>query len=154
MGTRGYISASRKAAICTAPTLLILIFGIATYYTINSSIHHFACSLFSRSIEQLTCFRFFFSHTAVLCAPPGTYTVPGTRYMFCKDIHQLRTYVRTYVLESSCYYCFYLSCHPTMCSTISNFDHSQLSRKKKTSETKNYIIKLPGMMLAVRQHAA
>ena len=30
----------------------------------------------------------------------------------------------------------YFSCHPTMCSMIYNIDHSQLSQKNKTSETK------------------
>ena len=31
---------------------------------------------------------------------------------------------------------YYVFCHPTMCSMIFNMDHSKLSRKKKTSETK------------------
>ena len=31
---------------------------------------------------------------------------------------------------------YYFSCHPTMCSMVFNVDHSYLSRKKKTSETK------------------
>ena len=33
------------------------------------------------------------------------------------------------------YYSYYFSCNPTMCSMIFNIDHSEKSRKKKTSET-------------------
>ena len=47
-------------------------------------------------------------------------------------------------------YYYYLSCHPTMWSMIFNMDHSQLSRKKKNSETKGnpYTKSSPGIIVS------
>ena len=41
----------------------------------------------------------------------------------------------TLLWAEECIQYYYSSCHQTMCSMIFNMDHSQLSRKKKTSES-------------------